>query len=128
MIKGVIVINNHGKARLIKMYSHYSSADAMVLCSDLHRVLRDRQDTACNFIELDQATWGKETKAIYRHYATLFFVFIVDAAESELAILDLIQALTSFILIINNPTCTSPHIPPRCLLKLLTSALLMFAS
>lgn len=30
-------------------------------------------------------------KIIYRHYATLFFVFIVDASESELGILDLIQ-------------------------------------
>jgi AP-3 complex subunit sigma len=28
---------------------------------------------------------------VYRHYATLYFVFIVDEAESELAILDLIQ-------------------------------------
>lgn len=30
-------------------------------------------------------------KIIYRHYATLYFVFVVDAAESELGILDLIQ-------------------------------------
>lgn len=28
---------------------------------------------------------------IYRHYATLYFVFAVDQAESELGILDLIQ-------------------------------------
>lgn len=28
---------------------------------------------------------------IYRHYATLYFVFIVDDQESELGILDLIQ-------------------------------------
>ncbi|ANB13384.1 Aps3p [Sugiyamaella lignohabitans] len=30
-------------------------------------------------------------KVIYRHYATLYFVFIVDEQESELGILDLIQ-------------------------------------
>ncbi len=35
--------------------------------------------------------WGKEAKIIYRHYATLYFVFIVDSNESELGILDLIQ-------------------------------------
>lgn len=35
---------------------------------------------------------GAEFKLIYRHYATLFFVFCVDSAESELGILDLIQA------------------------------------
>lgn len=28
---------------------------------------------------------------IYRHYATLYFIFAVDEAESELGILDLIQ-------------------------------------
>ena len=28
---------------------------------------------------------------IYRHYATLYFVFVVDQSESELGILDLIQ-------------------------------------
>ncbi|KAK0548642.1 Sigma-adaptin 3A [Tilletia horrida] len=30
-------------------------------------------------------------RVIYRHYATLYFVFVVDASESELGILDLIQ-------------------------------------
>ena len=28
---------------------------------------------------------------VYRNYATLYFVFVVDGAESELGILDLIQ-------------------------------------
>lgn len=32
-----------------------------------------------------------DSKLIYRHYATLFFVFCVDSSESELGILDLIQ-------------------------------------
>ncbi len=34
---------------------------------------------------------GSDYKLIYRHYATLFFVFCVDSSESELGILDLIQ-------------------------------------
>ena len=32
-----------------------------------------------------------EFRLIYRHYATLYFVFCVDSSESELGILDLIQ-------------------------------------
>jgi len=32
-------------------------------------------------------------KLIYRHYATLYFVFAVDQQESDLGILDLIQVL-----------------------------------
>ena len=35
--------------------------------------------------------WGDDTKLIYRHYATLYFVFAVDKLESDLGILDLIQ-------------------------------------
>lgn len=34
---------------------------------------------------------GSDFKIIYRHYATLYFVFCVDSSESELGILDLIQ-------------------------------------
>lgn len=34
---------------------------------------------------------GEDYKIIYRHYATLYFVFCVDSSESELGILDLIQ-------------------------------------
>ncbi|KAJ2028337.1 Sigma-adaptin 3A, partial [Coemansia sp. S3946] len=34
---------------------------------------------------------GRDSRIIYRHYATLYFVFVVDSSESELGILDLIQ-------------------------------------
>lgn len=30
-------------------------------------------------------------RVVYRNYATLYFVFVVDGAESELGVLDLIQ-------------------------------------
>ena len=32
-----------------------------------------------------------DVSVVYRNYATLYFVFVVDGAESELGILDLIQ-------------------------------------
>jgi AP-3 complex subunit sigma len=35
--------------------------------------------------------WGEDVRLIYRHYATLYFIFAVDKSESELGILDLIQ-------------------------------------
>ena len=39
---------------------------------------------------------GSDYKLIYRHYATLYFVFCVDSSESELGILDLIQVSCLF--------------------------------
>lgn len=44
----------------------------------------------CNFLEGGEV-WGKDTKLVYRHYATLYFIFCVDSSESELGILDLIH-------------------------------------
>lgn len=49
-----------------------------------------RSDSLCNFLEGD-LVWGPDVRLIYRHYATLYFVFAVDRSESELGILDLIQ-------------------------------------
>ena len=55
-----------------------------------------RSDGVCNFLEgNDIPYWkektGEDVKLVYRHYATLYFIFVVDSSESELGILDLIQ-------------------------------------
>nr|GMN35163.1 hypothetical protein TIFTF001_048427 [Ficus carica] len=35
--------------------------------------------------------FGPDTRLVYKHYATLYFVFLFDSSENELAMLDLIQ-------------------------------------
>ena len=47
--------------------------------------------TAAGVQKDDEDTEEEVLRVIYRHYATLYFVFCVDEAESELGILDLIQ-------------------------------------
>eukprot|EP00754_Rhynchopus_humris_P046817 Rhum_TRINITY_DN6342_c0_g1::Rhum_TRINITY_DN6342_c0_g1_i1::g.19633::m.19633/K12399/AP3S; AP-3 complex subunit sigma len=90
MIKGVLIINNHGKVRLMKFYEKLQYDLQQTLSGDVYRVVSKRSDDLCNFATLK--TWpGDDTKLIYRHYATLYFVFVVDDSESELAILDLVQ-------------------------------------
>lgn len=65
-----------------------------------------RDDSLCNFVDLPPGFGFGETgekdhagdddlRVIYRHYATLYFVFVVDQSESELGILDLIQVRPS---------------------------------
>ena len=44
----------------------------------------------CSFVD-DRWTFGADTKVVYRHFATLYFVVLCDRSESELGILDLIQ-------------------------------------
>ena len=57
---------------------------------EVYQLVSKRSANACNFLE-GGSVWGKGTKIIYRQYATLYFIFVVDSSESELGILDLIQ-------------------------------------
>ena len=92
MIKGIIIVNNHGKPRLVKFYQSVESE--AVQQSVIRRVFQQvaaRPDSFCNYLEGIVEEWGDHIKLIYRHYATLYFVFAVDQQESDLGILDLIQ-------------------------------------
>lgn len=92
MIKGILIVNNHGKARLVKFFDKMSFKDQQMTIKEIFQLVSKRPDTVCNFLEGGSITkWGDDTKVIYRHYATLYFVFVVDKSESELGILDLIQ-------------------------------------
>jgi len=50
------------------------------------RLYRQHNTRCCSLTH-----FAKTCKVVYRHYATLYFVFIVDEQESELGILDLVQ-------------------------------------
>ncbi|KAI9277577.1 hypothetical protein BY458DRAFT_488445 [Sporodiniella umbellata] len=91
MIKSVLIFNNHGKPRLIKFYQQIDIATQQALVQEIFTLVSKRPDTSCNFLEGSKLLGGKDTRVIYRHYATLYFVFVVDESESELGILDLIQ-------------------------------------
>ncbi|GAQ88245.1 hypothetical protein KFL_004120120 [Klebsormidium nitens] len=90
MIKAVLIINNVGKPRLTKFYEPVVPEKQRELIRTTYSILSKRADNLCSFVE-DESAFGKGTKVVYRHYATLYFVFIVDNTESELGILDLIQ-------------------------------------
>ncbi|CAG8519624.1 6638_t:CDS:2 [Funneliformis caledonium] len=91
MIKSVLIFNNHGKPRCTKFYQQIDTGTQQALIQEIFSLVSKRPDTVCNFLEGSQMLGGKDTRIIYRHYATLYFVFVVDECESELGILDLIQ-------------------------------------
>ncbi|NXN59368.1 AP3S2 protein, partial [Rynchops niger] len=108
MINAILVFNNHGKPRLVRFYQHLAEeVQQQIIRETFHLVLK-RDDHICNFLECGSSVCpppealhpssclrslfgGSDYKLIYRHYATLYFVFCVDSSESELGILDLIQ-------------------------------------
>lgn len=68
----------------------------MEIVKETFNLLSKRDSQNCNFLELPPSSMfcvrsTESCKLIYRNYATLYFVFCVDSAESELGILDLIQ-------------------------------------
>ena len=79
-------VNNTGKPRLTKFFNHTTPSTRTSLIDRIYTKVSSRPDALCNFLELDPSH-----VVVYRHYATLYFVVVVDRAESELAILDLIQ-------------------------------------
>lgn len=118
MITAVLVFNSQGKPRLSKFYiPEFSTANRFKLVETIYNLVSSRvtfslllsfrsathsdsviveqPDNVCNFVDLPSIegieSAGEEFRVIYRHYATLYFVFIVDQSESELGILDLIQ-------------------------------------
>uniref|UniRef100_A0A060T9R6 ARAD1B01408p n=1 Tax=Blastobotrys adeninivorans TaxID=409370 RepID=A0A060T9R6_BLAAD len=95
MIHSVIIVNNSGQPRLIKFYTPVDIQTQSLLVKQVHSILSSRSDNQCSFLTppplLLEGMEDEVIRVIYRHYATLYFVFIVDEQESELGILDLIQ-------------------------------------
>ncbi|CAK5055286.1 Clat_adaptor_s domain-containing protein [Meloidogyne graminicola] len=91
MIKAILIFNNHGKPRLLKFYTRYTEDEQQQIVRETFQQVSKRDDNVCNFLEGGTLIGGSDFKLIYRHYATLYFVFCVDSSESELGILDLIQ-------------------------------------
>ncbi|KAF9073787.1 clathrin adaptor complex small chain-domain-containing protein [Rhodocollybia butyracea] len=97
MIHAVLIFNTSGVPRLTKFYTpvHLS---LQTLIQKIFSLVYSRPVGLCNFLDapelepfLAQNEEGERWRVVYRSYATLYFVFVIDGAESELGILDLIQ-------------------------------------
>ncbi|AAZ13432.1 clathrin assembly sigma-adaptin protein 3, putative [Trypanosoma equiperdum] len=92
MIKAVIIINMVGKIRLLNVYEKEIPLSVQQeLVQRVHSLISRRGADLCNFVDNFREWPTPDTRVVYRHYATLCFVFVVDSSESQLAILDLIQ-------------------------------------
>lgn len=89
MIHAVLVVNEAGQARLVRWYT--SVTDQTNLLRRIFLAVSRRGDSQCNFLDFNTLAFTKKTKLVYRHYATLYFIFVCEETESELGILDLIQ-------------------------------------
>ncbi|CCE92685.1 Aps3p TDEL_0E04420 [Torulaspora delbrueckii] len=99
MIHAVLIFNKKGQPRLIKFYTPVDLPKQKLLLEQVHELISQRNsDFQSSFLVTPPSLLGEsdsledeDIQIIYKNYATLFFTFIVDDQESELAILDLIQ-------------------------------------
>ncbi|KAG4212436.1 hypothetical protein ERO13_A02G165400v2 [Gossypium hirsutum] len=92
MIKAVMVMNTQGKPRLAKFFDFLPVEKQQELMRRVFGVLCSRPENVSNFIEAE-SIFGPDSRLVYNHFATLYFVVVFDSSENELAMLDLIQLL-----------------------------------
>ncbi|KAL9689626.1 hypothetical protein QQ045_010014 [Rhodiola kirilowii] len=90
MIKAVIVMNTQGKPRLTKFYEYQTVEKQHDLIRSVYGVLSSRAENVSSFLDA-ASIFGLDARLVYKHFATLYFVFVFDSSENELAMLDLIQ-------------------------------------
>lgn len=94
-------VNTSGVPRLTKFYTPLHQS-AQTIVSKIYSLVSTRSPGSCNFLEapeldelLGRQDVDEKLRVVYRSYATLHFVFVVDLSESELGMLDLIQVRNS---------------------------------
>ncbi|MDP2439732.1 MAG: AP-4 complex subunit sigma [archaeon] len=84
----ILLVNKQGQTRLSQYFGAFSKMDKRnTMEADIVRHCLARSEFQCSFIEY------REHKAIYRRYASLFFIVGADREENELAILEFIHLL-----------------------------------
>ncbi|KAL9327053.1 hypothetical protein ACSQ67_007698 [Phaseolus vulgaris] len=109
MIKAVLVMNTQGKPRLAKFYEFQPVEQQQEAIRNVFSVLCTRPEHVSNFVDAE-SFFGPDSRLVYKHFATLYFVFIFDSSENELAMLDLIQGQGRLKLELEY-CCSSPFLP-----------------
>ncbi|KAF8898500.1 AP complex, mu/sigma subunit [Infundibulicybe gibba] len=85
MINYLLLVSRQGKLRLAKWFTTMSSKAKAKLVYDITQLVLARKPKMCNVLEY------RDTKVIYRRYASLYFICEVGAQENELLTLELIH-------------------------------------
>jgi len=85
MINYVLLVSRQGKVRLAKWFITISPKAKAKIVKDVTQLVLARRTRMCNFLEY------KDTKVVYRRYASLFFVCGIGSDDNELVTLEIIH-------------------------------------
>jgi len=81
----MLLVSRQGKVRLSKWYGTYGAKDKARITREVSALVLNRPSKMCNFVEY------KDTKIVYKRYASLFFVACVAKDDNELITLEIIH-------------------------------------
>ncbi|KAJ8457378.1 hypothetical protein ONZ51_g5787 [Trametes cubensis] len=81
----MLLVSRQGKVRLAKWYITMSQKAKAKIVKDVTQLVLARRTRMCNFLEY------KDTKVVYRRYASLFFVCGISQGDNELVVLEVIH-------------------------------------
>ncbi|KAK8807330.1 hypothetical protein WA158_004089 [Blastocystis sp. Blastoise] len=84
-IQYILLVSRQGKIRLQMFYNNATPAVANQVAHQTVSTVLARSPRFCNFIE------QKDSKIVFRRYASLFFIVAIDPADNELLALEAIQ-------------------------------------
>ncbi|KAF8663389.1 hypothetical protein AX16_000963 [Volvariella volvacea WC 439] len=85
MINYILLVSRQGKVRLAKWFATMPLKAKAKIVKDVTQLVLARRTRMCNFLEY------KDTKVVYRRYASLFFVCGIGSGDNELVTLEIIH-------------------------------------
>ncbi|WVF72691.1 hypothetical protein IAT40_007509 [Kwoniella sp. CBS 6097] len=85
MLNYIMLVSRQGKVRLAKWFQTLPNKTKAKIVKDVTQLVLARRTRMCNFLEY------KDTKVIYRRYASLFFITSISPGDNELVTLEVIH-------------------------------------
>ncbi|THH32945.1 hypothetical protein EUX98_g1290 [Antrodiella citrinella] len=85
MINYILLVSRQGKVRLAKWFQTMPQKQKAKIVKDVTQLVLARRTRMCNFLEY------KDTKVVYRRYASLFFVCGIGSEDNELITLEIVH-------------------------------------
>lgn len=84
-IRFLLLISRQGKSRLTKWYQPYPQKQKNKIVREVTSQCLERPSKLCNFLE-----W-RDGKVVYKRYASLYFIVMIDNDDNELMALEIIH-------------------------------------
>ncbi|KAI6245534.1 AP-1 complex subunit sigma-1 [Erysiphe necator] len=81
----LILLSRQGKVRLAKWFTTLSPKEKAKIIKDVSQLVLARRTRMCNFLEY------RDSKIVYRRYASLFFIAGCASTDNELITLEIVH-------------------------------------